>query len=204
MKATQLLAQQHRQVEELFAQIEGGNAAALPKLADALAGHMTIEQEIFYPAVHALESEKISESFEEHAVAELALKRALRTEPDDDQFKARVAVLKELIQHHVEEEEQELFPAVEKELSGEALETLGTRMSARFDEVIADGHAELLPEGFDETSADAALDELEADEDAEESEATGEEDDEEEDAEDAADAAQAGGGKPGARKKSNQ
>jgi len=176
MKATKLLEQQHRQVEQLFARIESGESRLLTELADALAGHMAIEQEIFYPAVHALESDRVSESFEEHSIAELALRRALRTQPNDDQFKARVKVLKELIEHHVEEEEQGLFPAVEKQLSAEALETLGGQMSERFEQVRADGHAAVLPDDFDETTADAALDELEADEDAEEAEATGEDD----------------------------
>ncbi len=207
MKATQLLETQHRQVEQLFQRIEGGESAALTELANSLVGHMAIEQEIFYPAVHAAEPDKIAESFEEHSVAELALKRALRTDPSDDQFDARVKVLKELILHHVEEEEQELFPAIEKKLSADALDELAAKMSTRFDEVVADGYAEVLPEGFEETSADAALDELEADEDAEEDEATGEDDDDDDESAPVSgetDATGAGAGAPKAKKQATR
>ncbi|HEY4157132.1 MAG TPA: hemerythrin domain-containing protein, partial [Polyangiaceae bacterium] len=122
MKATALLKEQHRAVEKLFSQIEGGQQDLLPELANNLAGHMTIEQEIFYPAVRSVARSEISEAFEEHSVAELALKRALALNPEDEQFSARVKVLKELIQQHVKEEEGELFPKVEKKVSAADLE----------------------------------------------------------------------------------
>ena len=117
MNATSLLQAQHRKVEALFKKLEGGRsdpAPLLEELANSLAAHMAIEQDIFYPAIKEADADLINEAFEEHAVAELALKRLLATDPEAEEFQARVTTLKELIEHHVEEEEEELFPKVEK------------------------------------------------------------------------------------------
>jgi hemerythrin-like domain-containing protein len=156
MKATDLLKEQHRTVEALFAKIEGGEPEALKNLASALAAHMTIEHEFFYPQSREIDVDAISEAFEEHAIAEIALKRALACDPEDDAFEARVSVLKELIAHHVDEEENELFPQVEAELDGAQLESLGERMEARFDEVLRKGYAAVLPKNMEDTAADLA------------------------------------------------
>jgi hemerythrin-like domain-containing protein len=64
------------------------------------------------------------------------MERLLITKPRDMSFKARVTTLKELIQHHVEEEEEDLFPRVERKLSAEKLNALGAEMKARFDELV--------------------------------------------------------------------
>ena len=162
MKATDLLKQQHRNVEALFAKIEAGEPAALKDLASALAAHMVIEHEFLYPAAREVDDDAILEAFEEHSIAEVALKRALATDPEEDSFDARVKVLKELIEHHVEEEEQELFPQVEKAIDDAELEALGKTMEARFQEVLVKGYEAVLPDNFEETAADLALSEEEA------------------------------------------
>jgi hemerythrin superfamily protein len=156
MKATDLLKQQHRTVEALFAEIEAGESEALKTLASALAAHMAIEHEFLYPKSREVDEDAILEAFEEHAIAETALKRALATDSEDESFEARVKVLKELIEHHVEEEEGELFPELEKELGSEELEALGIKMEARFEEVLKKGYAAVLPQNYEETTADAA------------------------------------------------
>ena len=156
MKATDLLKQQHRTVEALFAKIEAGEPEALKDLASALAAHMTIEHEFFYPESREVDEDAVLEAFEEHAIAETALKRALATDPDDASFDARIKVLKELIRHHVEEEEEELFPQVESELESDELDALGEKMEARFDQVLKQGYAAVLPGNYEETTADAA------------------------------------------------
>lgn len=156
MKATDLLKQQHRTVEALFAQIEAGEPEALKELASALAAHMAIEHEFFYPEAHEVDEDGIAEAFEEHAIAEFALKRALATDPEDEAFDARVSVLKELIAHHVEEEEGELFPKVEAETSAEDLAAMGDAMEARFEEVLKQGYDSVLPPNYDQTTADLA------------------------------------------------
>jgi len=158
MKATALLQSQHRKVEALFKKLENGRSDPSPileELANNLAAHMAIEQEIFYPRVMQVDAEVVNESFEEHAVAELALKRLLAAEQDDEEtFMARVTTLKELIEHHVEEEEQELFPDVEEKIEEDELAQLGKTMKARFEEVLEAGFAEAVPKGWAKTSAD--------------------------------------------------
>lgn len=160
MKATKLLETQHREVESLFAKLEEGEGdvpALVQELANNLAAHMTIEQEIFYPGVRLLDEDLVDESFEEHAIAELALKRLLATRPDEEIFEARVKALKELIENHVEEEEEELFPTVDDGIEDKESIQLAEQMKKRFEEVLAAGFDTVVPKGgFTKTSADVA------------------------------------------------
>ena len=158
MKATSLLEKQHRKVEGIFKKLESGKgdaSALLRELADDLAAHMAIEQEIFYPVVRSLAPDLVAESFEEHAMAELALKRLLATSPTASSFEAKVTTLKELIEHHVEEEEEELFPKVEKKVDADELDALGKRMKTTFDAAVERGFEALVPKSMSATSADA-------------------------------------------------
>ena len=157
MKATALLKKQHRKVEAIFEQLEKGEGdpvSVVPQLANDLAAHMAIEQKIFYPAVVDIDSKMIGESYEEHAIAEIALKRLLSTPAKDPTLASKVTTLKELIEHHVEEEEKELFPEVEDKMDPDQLEALGNEMLTAFEEASEQGYGALLPEGL-ETSADA-------------------------------------------------
>jgi hemerythrin superfamily protein len=156
---TALLKEQHRKVEALFKQIEGARSrkeALVTELANDLAAHMKIEQDIFYPRVRELDEDLVLESFEEHSIAEVALKRLLDTSPAEETFDARVTVLKELIQHHVEEEEKSLFPKVDKKLGADEGEQLAAEMKTVFEEAVAEGHEAVLPEGRETTSSDIA------------------------------------------------
>lgn len=166
MKATDLLKKQHRKVEAIFKKLEHGRGDKAPlviELANNLAGHMAIEQDIFYPAVVKVDRDLISEGYEEHSLAELAVKRLLETDPDDAAFKARVVAAKELIEHHVEEEEDDMFKKVEKAFDDDALEELGKAMKRRFEEVYKAGYESVVPRGFAKTSADVARGKLRAD-----------------------------------------
>jgi len=157
MNAIALLKSQHRKVEALFKKLESGRsdpAAVLEELANSLAAHMAIEHEFFYPAAKDVDDDLVNESFEEHSLAELALKRLLATDPEDEAFDARVTALKELIEHHVEEEEEELFPKVEKAVDEDSLSSMGKAMKQRFDEVFEQGFAAAVPRGMAKTSAD--------------------------------------------------
>lgn len=159
MKATSLLESQHRKVEALFKKLESGRSEPQPvleELANSLAAHMAIEQDIFYPAIKEVDSDIVNESYEEHSLAEVALKRLLATDTEDEAFQARVTALKELIMHHVEEEEQELFPEVEKALEEATLNNLGKAMKKMFDEVVAAGFEAAVPRGMSKTSADVS------------------------------------------------
>jgi hypothetical protein len=159
MKATHLLEAQHRKIESLFRRLEEHGSdpqVALEELANSLAAHMAVEQDIFYPAVQRLAPGLVNESYEEHALVEVALKRLLTTAPEEDPFPARLAALKLLTLHHVKEEEQELFLQVEALLDNAALEQLGQSLQVRFDEVFASGFEAALPQGWARTSADIA------------------------------------------------
>lgn len=139
MKATSLLKRQHRKVEKLFAQLEsskGNPATLLIELANDLAAHMAIEEEILYPRIRSIDENLFFESNEEHSIAQFALKRLWRTDPDDEAFKARVTTLKELIEHHVQEEENETFPMLEKTIEEDMLQELGKAMEQRFEEIL--------------------------------------------------------------------
>lgn len=147
MNAIELLKQQHRDVEDLFEEFEGaGDRARETKerlcgeLSDQLAVHTEIEEKLFYPESKQDDTEELlREAVEEHLAMKRTLSDLLRAEVDDAQFDARMKVLKELVEHHVEEEEQELFPRVRKACSKEELEDLGARMEALAEEIEAAG-----------------------------------------------------------------
>ena len=143
----------------LFTKIEEGDAAVTSDLADMLAAHMTVEHELFYPVARDIEEELVTESFEQHALAELALKRVLAVDPGEDLFEARVKVLKALIEQHVEHEESMLFSAAESALAPDELESLGLDIEFRFQEILDDGYRATLPNTFEQTAADIALSE---------------------------------------------
>ncbi|MBC7541180.1 MAG: hemerythrin domain-containing protein [Candidatus Sericytochromatia bacterium] len=150
MMATDLLKKQHRKAEELFKKLEKGGrmtAGTLDDLATDLIAHMAIENEIFYPAVRSVQPDLIAEAIEEHAVAEFELKRLIATNPKDKAFAPRLKVLQELIEHHVEEEERDLFPKIEKALGGARSTELVAAMQQRFKEIKADDTLSLLFKG---------------------------------------------------------
>lgn len=155
--ATAMLKTQHRRVKTILGKLEGGRGdaeAQLVELASNLAAHMKIEQDLLYPAARRVDKTLLREAFEEHAIAELALKRLLETETDDPTFRAKATVLKELIEHHVKEEENALFPKLNKKLGADEQRSLRAQMKALFDETLALGYAATLPKSG--TSADLA------------------------------------------------
>src|SRR3954467_10759351 len=146
MDAIEMLTQQHREVEELFEQIESAKQpdqkwATFETVADKLAVHATIEETHFYPTVKERRTEDILlESLEEH----LAVKRILADilalgGAEDETFEAKVKLLKETVEHHVEEEEGDLFPKVKKLLDAESLEALAQEMTATQEELLEKG-----------------------------------------------------------------
>jgi hemerythrin superfamily protein len=141
MNAIDLLKSQHREVEKLFAQIDKAKTPAakeklFEQIADSLAVHATIEEHQFYPAVKAKRTEDILlEALQEHLGIKRVIADLLDTEADDETFDAKVTVLKEQVEHHVEEEESDLFPKVKKVLSADELEALGQSMQAEQSEI---------------------------------------------------------------------
>ena len=158
MDAIELLKDQHRLVEKLFAQIEKSKngekkQALFAELADNLAAHAAIEEEIFYPAAYAKQTkELLQEAVEEHLAVKRVLADLLALAPDDESFDAKITVLKEQVEHHVKEEEGELFKKVKKELDGEQLEALGTEMEDQFEAEMADDPSSKVPDQTDEAA----------------------------------------------------
>src|SRR5919107_63533 len=113
LDAIALLKQDHRTVEELFAQFEKASGEGRKqKLAEQicleLSVHATIEEEIFYPACEGkVEEDLLKESYVEHDAAKLLIAEIISGGPKEDEYyDAKVKVLQEEIQHHVEEEEK--------------------------------------------------------------------------------------------------
>ena len=139
MKATDLLKKQHKEVKALFKKIEntedpGERKQLMEQIAAALQMHTRIEEEIFYPAVRGLETRKaeemVAEAYEEHHVVDLVLKDLPNVDPEDERFEAKMTVLSELVLHHADEEEKEMFKLAER-LGKEELEDLAEQMEAQ-------------------------------------------------------------------------
>ncbi|MGH7314323.1 MAG: hemerythrin domain-containing protein [Candidatus Rokuibacteriota bacterium] len=138
MDPIKLLTKQHREVEALFKRVEKSEHPAeskqlLGQIKQSLELHTRLEEEMFYPAVRGLETKKaeemILEAYEEHHVVKLVLAELPKVDPEDERFHAKMTVLQELIEHHVDEEEKEMFKLAKK-LGEEELEAIGERMAA--------------------------------------------------------------------------
>jgi hemerythrin superfamily protein len=138
MKATVLLKRQHREVERMFstalkAKDAKTRRSTMQEIIKALEHHTEIEETIFYPAVREIGTKKaedmIGEAYEEHHVVKLVLAELPEVDPSADNFEAKMTVLKELIEHHVEEEEDEMFPMAEKRLGDDRNGELGAQMA---------------------------------------------------------------------------
>jgi hypothetical protein len=154
MKATDLLVQQHREVDQLFAKLEEADenekADLAGELATALVGHSMIEKEIFSPALReaARDEKEVASAFEEHAVVEFELKRLTSVKPNDETFDTKVGVLKELVQHHVREEETVLLKQAQQSMEDEQLDELGVEMEDRYEEITARDFRPLLDQAL--------------------------------------------------------
>lgn len=142
--AIALLTADHKKVKDLFEQFEGlsdRSKVNKKKIADQicmeLTVHAQVEEEIFYPAVRKpiKDDDLMDEAVVEHASAKDLIAQISEMDPGDDLYDAKVKVLSEQIDHHVEEEEGEMFPKVRK--SGVDLDALGQQMAARKEELMA-------------------------------------------------------------------
>ncbi len=141
--AIALLKADHKAVKELFKQVEETSERAkaqLQRLGDQICAELTvhtqIEEEVFYPAVqertqrgHKEEKDMVLEAYEEHAAAKKVIEDVRATEPGDDSYKPKIKTLSEMIDHHVKEEEHELFPSVKELFDEDELVELGQRLS---------------------------------------------------------------------------
>lgn len=136
MDAFELLKADHRKVEQLFAQLESASGKqklqVFEQIKTELELHTHIEEKIFYPALEEPEEthDLALEAYEEHAVVKNLLKELGRAKTANDEWEAQAKVLQENVEHHVEEEENELFPKAESALGEEEIEALGEQMEA--------------------------------------------------------------------------
>lgn len=158
MDAIDLLKEQHQEVKQLFSQIEQADADEekqnlFDELADKLAAHATIEEKIFYPAAYAKKTkELLTEAVEEHLAMKRIIADLMNMEMDDENFDAKIKVLKEQVLHHVQEEEGALFAAARKELSAKDIKRFGDAMQELFDEEISGSPREEIPSQTDEAA----------------------------------------------------
>lgn len=144
MNALDLLSQQHEEVRKLFKQFEeleeGGTAERrelFVMIADRLSAHATIEEQFFYPSIKTEKTEDlVREAVEEHLAVKRIIADLLEMEPADENYSAKMKVLQENVEHHVEEEEKELFKLVRKVLDEDQLLALGVQMMAEYEELM--------------------------------------------------------------------
>src|SRR5947208_16575678 len=136
--AIALLKQDHRTVEELFEKFEKASGdGRKQKLAEEicleLSVHAEIEEEIFYPACEGkVDEDLLKESYVEHDGAKVLIAEILNGGPGDEYYDAKVKVLQEEIEHHVEEEEERLEGLFAQARKAELdLDMLGEELAAR-------------------------------------------------------------------------
>jgi hypothetical protein len=133
-----LLEKQHRLVEKLFKQFESAKTPQekqriFEQIAANLVAHDAIEREIFYPACErelGRDDENIQEALVEHGLVEFALFTSDKGRREA--FESHVTALKEVVMHHVHEEENELLPKAKRAIKPERLEALGVMMEKQF------------------------------------------------------------------------
>lgn len=141
MDALRLLKKQHGEVKQLFQKFESADNSDLQRsifeqIADDLAAHAEIEEKIFYPSVYVGDlKDELMEAVEEHLGVKRIIADLLKLQPDDENFEPKMVVLQEQVEHHVKEEEGEMFPKVEKNFDSAELEALGSDMEQMFSEL---------------------------------------------------------------------
>jgi hemerythrin-like domain-containing protein len=142
MNAIEILKADHEKVKSILGQLSESTDRALKKRVELLdklemeiSIHTRLEEEILYPAFKEAGSKEQDimyfEAKEEHrTVDSLVLPDLKQTDPGTPEFAGRVKVVKELLEHHIEEEETEMFPQAKKLLGKEKLDDLGEQMEA--------------------------------------------------------------------------
>jgi Hemerythrin HHE cation binding domain len=144
MNALKLLKDDHDKVKKLLEEGENTTERAVKtreELFDKIKGelkvHEAIEEEVLYPALKefAATKEIALEAYEEHHVVDVIVGELESTPVDDETWGAKFTVLKENLEHHIEEEEDEMFKQARKVMNESELEELGDRMAARKQEL---------------------------------------------------------------------
>jgi hypothetical protein len=146
MDAIALLKDDHDRVKKLLDELEGTTERGVKtrerlftRVKEELTVHEAIEEEIFYPALkeHPKTKEITLEAYEEHHVVNLVMVEIDGLPYDDEQWGAKFTVMKENIEHHIEEEEGEMFKQARQVFDRDELEALGERMRSRKEQLAA-------------------------------------------------------------------
>ncbi len=134
MDALDLIKQDHKRLRKLLEETLEAEGAQreqrLDHLRTELVAHERMEEEVLYPRLRDEKKvhEEVLEGYEEHHVADLLMDELLDVPPETDLWKAKVKVLKENVEHHMDEEEDELFKGARAVLNRDELKRLGERM----------------------------------------------------------------------------
>jgi hemerythrin superfamily protein len=142
MDALELLVGDHNRMKGLFARFaeahESDDRAGQEQVAQTIFAtldvHTQIEETVFYPAIQDLNDEihdTVIEGLEEHRVAKELIAEARALDPSDERWAAKVKVLTESVEHHVEEEESEMFPKVRAAMDSDRRATLGAQLDRK-------------------------------------------------------------------------
>lgn len=130
MDAIVLLKADHKKVRGLFKKLKGHDLSVVPDICTELTIHAEIEERIFYPALRGkVEDLDVDEAFQEHHVVKVLIGELEAMSANDDMYEAKAVVLMEMVEHHVEEEEGELFPDVREALGRKRLQELGVELA---------------------------------------------------------------------------
>ena len=137
MNALDLMHKDHKELKEMLERVGDttgaqGRERLLDKIRSELVAHERMEEEVFYPALKSHKNAKdiVLEGYEEHHVVDVILDELLDVPPDTDLWKAKMKVLKENIEHHIKEEEGEMFKKARSVFERDELNDLGERMAA--------------------------------------------------------------------------
>lgn len=149
--ALQLLAADHREVEELFEKFEKASGTSakekiVRQICTELKVHAMIEEEIYYPAIRGkVEEDALDEAYVEHDSAKALINELEAAEPDEAFYDAKVKVLQEMIEHHVKEEEKQRDNLFQQTRAAEVdLEAIGAQLADRKLELMAMAEAGTL------------------------------------------------------------
>lgn len=139
MNAIELLELQHEQALELCRELARARSGTdrkerFKKLQLGLLAHMEIEEELFYPAAAKAnpDNQPIVQAYENHASERGGLERCEKALKEDELFHVRIVVLREMLEQHMREEREELFPRALRDLDAAQLEVLGAQMEATY------------------------------------------------------------------------
>jgi hypothetical protein len=147
LDAITLLKNDHDKVKTMLAELEATTERGVKtrtdlfaRIKDELTVHEIIEEEVFYPELkaHPKAEDIVLEGFEEHHVVDLLLGELSEMPVDDETWGAKAKVMKENVEHHIEEEEGEMFRQARAVFDSAELAELGERMAARKETAIAE------------------------------------------------------------------